>query len=168
MENWRKYLTESIDLDIEVGDVLLGGKYKNKRIVVKDIGKDELGQPTVNGDPILKVRIEKHLPDSKKSKKTLEVEKEKLNENTVEAPAKFSDEFWDEWADMMEKLYDQIAIDASKPNLGLAPGSDPRDRSDDYKKLYTNLWYRFMKKWDVTIEEVDQDIERRMEAKLRK
>ena len=70
---------EGIDLDIEVGDILLGGKYKNKRIEVKEIGKDELGQPTVNGKSILKVRIEKHLPDEKKSKKTLEAEKEKNN-----------------------------------------------------------------------------------------
>ena len=67
---------EGIDLDIEVGDILLGGKYKNKRIEVKEIGRDELGQPTVNGKPILKVRIEKHLPDDKKSKKTLDKEKE--------------------------------------------------------------------------------------------
>ena len=74
-ENWRKYLKENIDLDFKVGDVLLGGRYKNKRIVVKEIGIDELGQPTVNGKPILKFRIEKHLPDEKKSKKTLETEK---------------------------------------------------------------------------------------------
>ena len=59
-------------LDIKVGDVLLGGKFKNKRIVVKEIGKDELGQPTINGKPLLNFRIEKHLPDNKKSKKTLE------------------------------------------------------------------------------------------------
>ena len=69
LESWRQYC-ENIELDIEVGDVLLGGKYRNKRIVVKDIGKDELGQPTVNGKPILNVRIEKNLPDNKKSKKT--------------------------------------------------------------------------------------------------
>ena len=62
-------------LDIEIGDILLGGRYKNKRIVVKEIGIDELGQPTINGDPILKFRIEKHLPDEKKSKKTLKAEK---------------------------------------------------------------------------------------------
>ena len=76
MENWRIYC-EAISLDIEVGDVLLGGKYKNKRIEVKEIGEDELGQPTVNGKPILKVRIEKHLPDDKKSKKTLDAERDK-------------------------------------------------------------------------------------------
>tara|TARA_R110002167_G_scaffold299574_1_gene503941 strand:- start:252 stop:500 length:249 start_codon:yes stop_codon:yes gene_type:complete len=76
LENWRKYIKENIDLDIKVGDVLLGGKYKNKRIVVKEIGEDELGQPTVNGKPILSVRIEKSLPDDKKSKKTLGDEKD--------------------------------------------------------------------------------------------
>ena len=43
--------------------------------VVKDIGEDELGQPTINGKPILKFRIEKHLPDEKKSKKTKDEEK---------------------------------------------------------------------------------------------
>jgi len=75
LENWREYMKENIDLDIKVGDVLLGGRYKNKRIVVKEIGVDELGQPTINGSPILKFRIEKHLPDEKKSKKTLETGK---------------------------------------------------------------------------------------------
>ena len=75
LENWKKYMKENIDLDIKVGDILLGGRYKNKRIVVKEVGIDELGQPTINGDPILKFRIEKHLPDEKKSKKTLEAGK---------------------------------------------------------------------------------------------
>ena len=66
-------------LDIKVGDILLGGRYKNKRIVVKEIGTDDLGQPTINGDPILKFRIEKHLPEHKKSKKTLELLKDGQN-----------------------------------------------------------------------------------------
>jgi hypothetical protein len=64
-----------IKLDINIGDILLSGRYKNKRIVVKKIGKDDLGQSTINGDPILKFRIEKHLPDDKKSKKTLDLRK---------------------------------------------------------------------------------------------
>tara|TARA_A200000159_G_scaffold155053_1_gene168491 strand:+ start:283 stop:543 length:261 start_codon:yes stop_codon:yes gene_type:complete len=76
MENWRTYC-EAITLDIEVGDIVLGGKYKNKRIEVKEIGTDEIGQPTINGKSLLKFRIEKHLPDEKKSKKTLDAEKEK-------------------------------------------------------------------------------------------
>ena len=76
MENWRRFC-EAITLDIEVGDIVLGGKYKNKRTEVKESGTDELGQPTINGKPILKFRIEKHLPDDKKSKKTLEAEQER-------------------------------------------------------------------------------------------
>lgn len=48
-----------IQLPIEIGDTLLGGKFKNKRIVVREIGLDEYGSPTVNGHSILKVRIPK-------------------------------------------------------------------------------------------------------------
>ncbi len=62
----------SIALDIEIGDIVLGGKFKNKRIKVKSIGTDELGQPTINGKSILKFRIEKLLPKEKQSKKTRE------------------------------------------------------------------------------------------------
>lgn len=62
----------SIELDIKVGDVVLGGKFKNKRIVVKTIGKDDLGQPTINGMSLLKMRIEKLLPAEKQSKETRE------------------------------------------------------------------------------------------------
>ena len=73
LTEWRKYLND-MKLDIKVGDILLGGKFKNRRIVVKEIGTDELGQPTINGKSLLKFRIEKQLPDNKKSKKTLEDE----------------------------------------------------------------------------------------------
>ena len=75
MEGWRKFLKEDIKLDIKKGDVLLGGRFKNKRIIVKDIGVDENGQPTINGRPALNFRIEKLLPDEKKSKKTQDEEK---------------------------------------------------------------------------------------------
>lgn len=69
-------LEEGIDLDIEVGDVVLGGKFKNKRVIVKTIGKDVLGQPTINGKSLLKFRIEKLLPKEKQSKKTRDMASE--------------------------------------------------------------------------------------------
>jgi hypothetical protein len=75
MEGWRKFLKEDIKLDIKKGDVLLGGRFKNKRIIVKDIGVDENGQPTINGRPALNFRIEKLLPNDKKSKQTQDEEK---------------------------------------------------------------------------------------------
>lgn len=68
----RKIIAEALDLDLDVGDVILTGRFKNKRTVVKKIGKDENGQPTINGMKALTFRIEKEMPKSKWSKKTLE------------------------------------------------------------------------------------------------
>lgn len=73
----RKIIAEAMDLDIDVGDVILTGRFKNKRTIVKEIGVDENGQPTVNGMKALNFRIEKLMPKSKWSKKSLEAEKEK-------------------------------------------------------------------------------------------
>lgn len=73
----REIIAEAMDLDIKVGDVILTGRFKNKRTVVKEIGVDENGQPTINGMKALNFRIEKLMPKTKWSKKSLEAEKEK-------------------------------------------------------------------------------------------
>jgi len=52
-----------VTLDINKGDILLGGKYKNSPITVEEIGTDELGQPTVNGRKLLAYRIKKKMPE---------------------------------------------------------------------------------------------------------
>ncbi len=44
-------------LDIEIGDTILGGKFKNKKIKVKEIGKNEKGDITINDKPLLRFRI---------------------------------------------------------------------------------------------------------------
>ena len=49
-------------------------KFKNKRTVVKTLGTDDLGQPTVNGMKVLNFRIEKLMPKSNWSKKSLDEE----------------------------------------------------------------------------------------------
>jgi hypothetical protein len=68
----RKIIAEALDLDLKVGDVIMTGKFKNKRTIVKDISTDDLGQPTINGKKVLNFRIEKLMPKSKWSKETLE------------------------------------------------------------------------------------------------
>jgi len=68
----RKIISEVLELDIEEGDVILTGRFKNKRTVVKKIETDDLGQPTINGMKALNFRIEKLMPKNKWSKKTLE------------------------------------------------------------------------------------------------
>jgi len=53
----RKSLNEMIKLDIKVGDTLMGGKFKNKKVVVKTIGKNDKGDITINGKPLLRFRL---------------------------------------------------------------------------------------------------------------
>lgn len=50
-------LNEDITIPINVGDTVLGGKFKNKRIVVKSIGKNEKGDITINNKPLMKFRL---------------------------------------------------------------------------------------------------------------
>ena len=45
----KDLLLEKIVLDVEVGDTILVGKFKNKKMVVKSIEKDKHGMPTING-----------------------------------------------------------------------------------------------------------------------
>lgn len=48
-----------INVDISVGDLVLMGKFKNKKVIVKTIGVDNYGNPTINGKKLLTVRIPK-------------------------------------------------------------------------------------------------------------
>lgn len=57
MRNLMRF--EDIKVPIEVGDTILGGRFKNKKIVVKKIGKNKKGDITVNDKPLLKYRIVK-------------------------------------------------------------------------------------------------------------
>ena len=49
----------AITIDVNVGDTILGGRFKNKKIKVKEIGKDDYGMPTINGRKVVNFRIPK-------------------------------------------------------------------------------------------------------------
>ena len=53
------YKGKEFIIPIEIGDTIMVGKFRNKPVKVKEIGIDELRQPTVNGNPILKFRLPK-------------------------------------------------------------------------------------------------------------
>ena len=55
----EEMINETIKLDIKVGDTLMGGKFKNKKVVVKTIDKNEKGDITINGSPLLRFRLVK-------------------------------------------------------------------------------------------------------------
>lgn len=42
-------IDEDINVNVDKGDDVLMGKFKNKRVTIKDIGKDPHGMPTING-----------------------------------------------------------------------------------------------------------------------
>ena len=56
-------LTEAIKIDVEVGDTILAGRFKNKKVKVKSIGKDEHGMPTINGKKVVNFRIPKKVDE---------------------------------------------------------------------------------------------------------
>ncbi len=51
-----------MNIDLEIGDIILTGRFKNKPVEVKEFGTDDKGQPTINGRPVLKFRIKKLMP----------------------------------------------------------------------------------------------------------
>lgn len=62
----QQKLDEDITIPIKVGDVILGGKFKNKKITVKEIGKNDKGEVTINGKTLMRFRlIDKDLDDTK-------------------------------------------------------------------------------------------------------
>ena len=63
-ESQYNRIVESIKLPVKVGDTVLMGKFKNKKVVVKDIEWNEKGDLLINGKPALKMRI----PKKKKKK----------------------------------------------------------------------------------------------------
>ena len=58
----RENRIEGIIIPIKIGDVILMGRFKNRKVTVKSIGRDEYGMPTINGKKIVNFR----LSDSKK------------------------------------------------------------------------------------------------------
>ena len=59
LQAWKKSnnINEDIKLPVNVGDTILTGRFKNKKTVVKTIGKDEHGMPTINGKKVVTFRI---------------------------------------------------------------------------------------------------------------
>ena len=54
-----KKIKEGVDLPIKVGDTIMMGRFKNKKVVVKTIDFNDKGDLMINGRPALKFRIMK-------------------------------------------------------------------------------------------------------------
>ena len=56
------FIKEDINVDINKGDTVLMGKFKNKKVDVKNIGKDQHGMPTINGKQATTFRTMSEMP----------------------------------------------------------------------------------------------------------
>lgn len=48
---------DGIYVPLKVGDIIYTGRFKNKKTIVKTIGVDEHGMPTVNGKRVITFRL---------------------------------------------------------------------------------------------------------------
>jgi hypothetical protein len=55
-KTFKSKLNEEISIDVEVGDTIMMGRFKNRATVVKSIGKDEYGMPIINGKKVVTFR----------------------------------------------------------------------------------------------------------------
>lgn len=76
-------LFEDINVPIEVGDEVLGGKFKNKKIEVKTIGKNDKGEITINNKPLLKYRITKDVKEGVESHRINDIEDDELYDSLL-------------------------------------------------------------------------------------
>jgi hypothetical protein len=49
-------LNEDINIPVNIGDTIYQGRFKNKKTIVKEIGEDETGMPTINKKKVVNFR----------------------------------------------------------------------------------------------------------------
>jgi hypothetical protein len=59
LKSLKECINEEIKLNVKIGDTILMGRFKNKKVVVKTIGTDDWGMPTINGKKVATFRIPK-------------------------------------------------------------------------------------------------------------
>ena len=106
----KPYINEGVELDIEVGDDVLMGRFKNKRVKVKSIDWNDKGDLLINGRPALKFRKvdndRKLLPTKKSGEDSIEPDSDRKGiddefpyyktENTMHECIAFSKKFGDD------------------------------------------------------------------------
>ena len=59
LKSLKECINEEIKINVKIGDTILMGRFKNKKVVVKTIGTDDWGMPTINGKKVATFRIPK-------------------------------------------------------------------------------------------------------------
>ena len=113
----KQIYNEDINVDVDKGDTVLMGKFKNKKTTVKDIGTDDHGMPTINGKKATTFRIPRG--------------EEKSNPQSV-----FNEVGPNDWHfKAIMNMWD-IAGSFGRKKIGVVVCNDPKaDRNDVARKL---------------------------------
>ena len=122
--------SENIVLPVKVGDTILTGRFKNKKVVVKSIGKDDHGMPTINGRRVVNFRI---------VKESFEVEFPKdmpMDENSDLKNAQ----------SRLKKVYKHLGVEYGQTRRGdkyvqinYIPKSAPQSQNPEFVKVFYNM-----------------------------
>lgn len=130
-----------ITLDIDKGDTLLGGKFKNSPLTVEEFGTDENGQPTVNDKKLLAMRIKKQMPGggSSSMERVSDVSNSSHEVPAGSAASVFKKaDWWDDTKEIGGKAIDFFAQEPiSQGGLPTEAGIYAEDEAAKLKKDYT-------------------------------
>jgi hypothetical protein len=140
----KQIYNESINIDVDKGDTVLMGKFKNKKVVVKDIGKDDYGMPTINGKKATTFRLGDKGQNIFKKDETTQIEKESnlkpSFDEQIDELYKDVENFIDDYLGEVSNI--QISNTADVPDGSFIPKGKKRKlnttKSEDW---YTNGGY---------------------------
>ncbi len=101
-------------LEINIGDIIYTGKFKNKKQEVKTFGKDDKGQPTINGKKVLTFRMEKFFP--KKEQLTTEEKLRKIIKEELKRLVEEENDEINELVEFIKKLINDPRIETKNYN----------------------------------------------------
>ena len=151
-------LTEMIKLDIKVGDTIMGGKFKNKKVIVKTIGKNDKGDITINGKPLLRFRIikESNTAVLRRQNRIEELFHDYLLSHNVTPQDSFDSFFQTLCWDIAVTIVDRTNVTLRNQII--------RFIKNNYYEEFKGWWERRQKKMGIsenTNESVPKDIEKR-------
>ena len=120
----KQIYNEDITMDVDKGDTVLMGKFKNKKTTVKDIGTDDHGMPTINGKKAATFRIPRG-------------EEEKSNPQSV-----FNEVGPNDWHfKAIMKMWD-TANSFTRKKIGAVVCNDPKADKNDVARTLRNYGYK--------------------------
>ena len=125
----KDILNEKITIDVEVGDTILTGRFKNKKTKVNSIETDQHGMPTINGRKVTTFRTLKKQNENKEEIKVLHNFLTKYTKSSKKAAAMIKKNY--------KRVVKQFRGDSTRDLAMALIGYDMIGENKDLFKMYT-------------------------------